>query len=342
VVEQRTHKPLVVSSNLTAATKVGLLSDNLEDLPIRELLVMLLGEEGKRRLRLRQMTNAQLFEAYDAELICRHRSAKGLYEDRRILRHFAEFLGQFPPMPALGKQFLSQFANRKTATLARYVAVLKPFFKWYGEELDMRIKQPARLPPYVEEADINALIKAIETKATHKRLARRDTLLIHLAVNRGLRRTELTNLRVGDIHLEQGILTVRAGKGEKDGIVPLNDTIATLLRPYIKNMKPEQSLFGLKPSSISGKFEWFSRKAGVSIHCHSLRHHFGTQLVEKGANPEAVRQLMRHSRLDTTQKYLSLSGKGLREAIELLDKEKAEEPWAFDPLHPGRKVPRTY
>lgn len=244
------------------------------------------------------------------------------------------FLGEFPPSDSLGKSFLARFATRKTATLARYVAVIKPFLKWYGEELDMKVKLPRQLPPYVEEADINALIKAIESKAIHKRLARRDTLLIHLAVNTGLRRTELSNLRVGDIHLEQGFLIIRAGKGERDGTIPLNDTIMILLRDYIKNMKPEQFLFGLKPSSISGKFEWFSRKAGVSIHCHSLRHHFGTQLVEKGANPEAVRQLMRHSSLDTTQKYLSLSGKGLREAVNLLDHHQPLRPSVFLGVRP--------
>ncbi len=182
------------------------------------------------------------------------------------------------------------------------------------------------MPPYTEQADINALIKAIETKATHKRLIARDTLLIHLAVNTGLRRAELANLQVSDIHLDQGILTIKSGKGEKDGVVPLNDTITILLRAYIKNMKPEQSLFGISATTISGKFERFSKKAGIDIHCHSLRHHFGTQLVEKGANPEAIRQLMRHDRLDTTQKYLSLSGKGLREAINLLDDHHQPQP----------------
>jgi len=310
---------------------------------------MFLGEEGKRRLRLRQMTNDQLFEAYDAELVCRHRSTKGLYEDRRVLRHFRDFLGQFPPSPELAKQFLSQFTSRKTATLSRYVSTLKVFFDWYGEKLGFRVKLPRTLPPYVEDADINALLEAIRTKATHKRQVARDTLLVHLAANTGLRRTELANLRMGDIHLEQGILIVRAGKGEKDGVVPLNDKIGTLLSAYIKNMDPEQSLFGLKPSSISGKFEWFSRKAGVKIHCHSLRHLFGTRLIEAGANPEAVRRLMRHESLSVTQKYLSLSDKGLREAVELLNKPNGLQPaqeekgdWGPDPLHPGRRLPRTY
>ena len=313
---------MVVGSNPSAATKVGILAESTEGLPLRELLEMLLGEEGKRKLRLRGMTNDQLFEAYDAELICKHRSAKGLYEDRRVLKHFRGFLGEYPPTPELGKQFLSQFANRKTATLARYLATLKGFFDWYGEKLDMRVRLPRTLPPYTEDADINALLQVIETKATHKRTVARDSLLIHLAMNTGLRRTELSNLRVGDIHLDQGILIVKSGKGEKDASIPLNETISNRLRGYIKNMEPKQLLFGLKPSTISGKFTWFSQKAGVDIHCHTLRHVFGTKLIERGANPEAVRQLMRHESLSVTQKYVSLSGRGLQEAVSLLDDYK--------------------
>ncbi len=79
-----TPKPLVVGSNLSAATRIGLLSDSLEELPFRQLLVMLLDEDMKRKLMLRQLTNQDLFANYDSELILRHRSAKGLYEDLRI------------------------------------------------------------------------------------------------------------------------------------------------------------------------------------------------------------------------------------------------------------------
>jgi integrase len=311
---------LVVGSNPSAATKVGILPE-VEDLPIRELLEMLLGEEGKRRLRLRRMTNGQLFEAYDAELVCRHRSPKGLYEDRRLLGHFKNFLGEFPPTPELGKQFLGQFAARKTATLARYVATLKAFFDWLGEPLNVRVRLPRTLPPYTEDADVNALLEAIRNKSTHKGTVARDLLLVNLAVNTGLRRKELADLRVGDIHLDQGILVVKGGKGEKDGAVPLTDAVSGMLRGYTRGMAADQRLFGLRPATISGKLAWFSRKAGVNVHAHTLRHVFGTRLVERGANVEAVRQLMRHESLDTTQRYISLSARGLKEAIGLLDRE---------------------
>jgi integrase len=286
---------------------------------------MLLGEDGKRRLRLRYMTNSELFSCYDSELVLRNQSRKGLYEARRILRHFEDFLGQYPPTPELGRKFLAQFVERKTTTKYRYTQIIGGFFDWYGEKLGVKVRVPRKLPEYTEERDISALLKSIETKATHKKSAERDLLIIQLALHTGLRRAELANLDVRDIHLDQGILVVRNGKGGKDAVVPLNATISELLRIYLKpSMAPDQKLLGLKPSTISGKIEWFAKKAGVSLHCHSLRHYFGTKLIECGANPEAVRQLMRHERLDTTQRYISLASKGLREAVELLDKSNRE------------------
>ncbi len=201
-----------MGSNPSAATKVGILSE-LDDIPIRELFVALMDEGIKRKLKLRHLSNDKVFELYDGELILHHRSAKGLCEDRRTLRHFQDSLGQWPPSAELGIKFLSQYAHLKTATLARYTATIKGFFNWYGEKLNVKIPVNRQLPPYVEDADINALLETIRNKATHKKTVARDMFLIHLAVNTGLRRTELSNLKVGDIHLDQGILVVKREKG---------------------------------------------------------------------------------------------------------------------------------
>ena len=69
--EQGTHKPLVAGSNPAATTKVAALSAEFEVIHLREILEMLLGEDGKRRLRFRQMTNEDLFASYDSELVLR-------------------------------------------------------------------------------------------------------------------------------------------------------------------------------------------------------------------------------------------------------------------------------
>lgn len=121
-------------------------------------------------MELRQKTNQELFVLYEGELAFRHRSARGIHEAKRILNHFHNFIGEYPPTPELAKSFLSTFSNRKPTTLARYVAVLKVFLKWYGEELDINIKVPKTLPTYVEKTDIEKLLEALRTKKAIKAL----------------------------------------------------------------------------------------------------------------------------------------------------------------------------
>jgi hypothetical protein len=146
---------LVSGPNPLVATKVAVLTsrvDNIEELPLRQLLELLLGEDGKRKLRLRQMTNDQLFASYDSELVLKNQSVKGLYEARRVLKHFKDFLGEFLPTPELGKRFLGQFSERKIATKYRYTQIISGFFNWYGEKLGIKIRMPHKLPEYVEDA----------------------------------------------------------------------------------------------------------------------------------------------------------------------------------------------
>ena len=88
---------------------------------------MLLGSDGKRKLRLRHKTNAELFKLYDSQLVLKHRSAGGLEESRRLLRHFKDYLGEYPPTPEVAASFLAQFKDRKPATLYSYDAILKGF-----------------------------------------------------------------------------------------------------------------------------------------------------------------------------------------------------------------------
>jgi integrase len=144
--------------------KSQVLSEATELLQLRELLYILLGNKGRRHLELRQKPNNELFTLYEGELAFRHRSAKAIHEAKRVLNHFHDYLGEYPPTPELAKSFLSNFSHRKPTTLARYAAELKLFLKWYGEDLDINIKVPKTLPSYVEKADIEKLLDAIKSK----------------------------------------------------------------------------------------------------------------------------------------------------------------------------------
>ena len=85
---------------------------------------------------LRRMTNEELFELYDSDLILRLHNAKNLSDTRKFLTRFKHYLGSYPPSPEIAKSFLAQYANRKPRTLYRYAQMLRMFMKWYGEPMD--------------------------------------------------------------------------------------------------------------------------------------------------------------------------------------------------------------
>ncbi len=271
---------------------------------------------------LRQMNNEDLFQLYDSDLVLRLHNAKNLADTRKILTRFKKHLGEYPPSPELVKSFLAQYIDRKPRTLYRYAQMLRVLMKWYGEPMeDFKVKVPRSLPPYTEDAEIERLFHVIENKKTHKGTIVRDSLMVELALKSGLRRGELANLEVKDVHPD--FLIVRNGKGGKDRVIPLSTAIALRLKNFIEQEKPDQKVFGLKPASITMKIKSFARRAGLeNLHAHTLRHKFATDLLEHGADVRSVQDLLGHENLSTTQVYLSVTDKRLRETIDLLDDTK--------------------
>jgi len=206
-------------------------SSNLA-LSLEQLLLSVLDEKSRRRLLLRTKTNEELFSLYKAELTLRIRNQRNLSRYYQVLDQFQKFLVDEPPSSILAKSFLSKWSKRKPATLYKYLSIIKGFLNWYGEEIDLKVKLPHQLPEYVEDESIQKLIAAIKTKQTHKKDIDRDTLLIELAYNSGLRREELANLKAGDILINEKALIVRKGKGIKDRTVPLPLKIVKLLETY--------------------------------------------------------------------------------------------------------------
>jgi site-specific recombinase XerD len=272
---------------------------------------------------LKQMSNDELFQLYDQDLILRLRNAKNLGDTRKIIAKFKDHLGDYPPSAELAKSFISRYLDKKPRTLYRYAQMVRMFMKWYGEPInDFKVRVPKSLPPYTDNGDIDRLFQAIESKATHKKLITRDRLMVELALKSGMRRGELANLEVRDIHGD--FLVVRRGKYEKDRAIPLPPDLTARLGSYIKDKKPTEKVFNLTGPSITMKIKKFARKAGLGdLHAHALRHKFATDLLEHGADIRSVQQLLGHENLSTTQVYLAVTDKRLREAVNLLEGDKS-------------------
>ena len=139
----------------------------------------------------------------------------------------------------------------------------------------------------------------------------------------GLRRMEAAGLVWADVRLAAGVLIVRGGKGGKDRAVPLHPVLAAELRAAPPG-RPSHAVAGridggrLALKSFAHIVERWLQGRGVQCSCHQLRHTFATELLDHGADIRAIQELLGHSDLKTTARYLKLSAKRLQGTIDLL------------------------
>ena len=170
------------------------------------------------------------------------------------------------------------------------------------------------LPKILSEKDIDKLLMAPDGTVS---LGIRDRALIEVLYATGLRVSELVNMQLTQINLQQGVVRV-TGKGNKERLVPLGEEAISWVEKYLKdsrfnilNGRQSDALFVTKRGgAMSRQAFWYLIKryaiqAGISaaISPHTLRHAFATHLLNNGADLRVVQMLLGHSDLSTTQIY---------------------------------------
>ncbi|MPM37222.1 Tyrosine recombinase XerD [bioreactor metagenome] len=149
-----------------------------------------------------------------------------------------------------------------------------------------------------------------------------------LIYSAGLRSSELINLKIADIDFERSSIHIRRSKYNKDRIVPLSVYMAVGLQKYLALEQPLTWLFNgkLLGSTYSSKaiarvMREAVKEAGISksVTVHSLRHSFATHLIEDGLNIITVKDLLGHSKIETTMVYLHIAQCPLIQAHSPLD-----------------------
>jgi integrase/recombinase XerC len=152
----------------------------------------------------------------------------------------------------------------------------------------------------------------------------RDRLMLELLYGCGIRNSELTGINIDDIRLSAEAILIR-GKGKKERYVPFGDSVKSALAAYLP---PRQGLLAatrkntaallinhrggrLTTRSVGRIIKKIAVAKGLSpdVHPHTLRHAFGTHMLEEGADLRAIQELLGHERLATTQRYTQLSMK---------------------------------
>ena len=186
-------------------------------------------------------------------------------------------------------------------------------------------KLPASLPKILNFEDIELLLNAIVLDTP---FGLRDRALFELMYAAGMRVSEVCNLSIEQLLLDEDLILIR-GKGNKERIVPLGGEAKKWLLEYIEHGRPalEKGYFneGLlflnnKGKPLQRKGIWFilknlAEKAGLnkSVSPHTFRHSFATHLLEGGADLRIVQEMLGHVDISTTQIYTHLDSSYLKE-----------------------------
>ncbi len=188
-------------------------------------------------------------------------------------------------------------------------------------------KLPRKLPEVLSLDEINSMIASIDLS---KPEGERNRSIIETLYSCGLRVSELVNLRLSDLYFDEGFIKV-TGKGNKQRLVPINNTAQKYIEIYQKHIRNKQNIHkeatdilylnrrGKKLSRIMiyNIVKQASQKAGIdkNISPHALRHSFATHLLENGANLRSIQLLLGHESILTTEIYLHVDRKHLQDTL---------------------------
>jgi len=263
------------------------------------------------------------------------------------MREFGDHNGHGPGVEAIEhtdiRAYLSTLYERglSKASAARALAAIRSWFKWLArtghiEQNAASLVSTPRLPKHLPRVpsieQMNRVVDSVRDDAAS--WPARDRAILEMLYGCGIRNAELVGLNLEDIHWANEAILVR-GKGQKQRYVPLGDVAATALRAYLAERSARLAANGQKGlatpalfvnlrlrglSKAGGQARLTTRSVGrivkriailrglsSDVHPHTLRHAFGTHLLEEGADLRAIQELLGHERLSTTQRYTQLT-----------------------------------
>jgi integrase/recombinase XerD len=244
-----------------------------------------------------------------------------------LARHYGrspELLGE----EDLRQYFLYLVEERQLAkaTVRQHLCGVKFFFettlsrRWPVFDR-IKVKRGRRLPLVMSREEVQRLLAAVHMP--------RHRIAMLLGYACGLRISEVLGLRVAHIDGERKQLRIEQGKGRKDRYVPISDRVLARLREYWVISRPADLLFASryvaeKPASaksLQRAVRLAADEAGIAKHVtfHTLRHCYGTHLLECGVDLRTIQTLMGHKSCETTAIYTHLTDKTLERLGRALD-----------------------
>ena len=242
------------------------------------------------------------------------------------------------------QEFLFQISKTKNSrTQSRIISGLRSFFDYLVFE-NYRLDNPMeqietpkigrKLPDTLSVKEIDRIITAIDL---NNHLGYRNLTIIEMLYSCGLRVSELINLKLSDLFLEEDFIKV-TGKGNKQRFVPIGLNTKKLIQSYLKIYRPLFKISTIDSDTIflnrNGKkltramiftiVKKIKIKAGIkkNVSPHTFRHSFATHLLENGADLRSIQMMMGHESITTTEIYMHLDKSYLKKVMNTFHPRK--------------------
>lgn len=226
--------------------------------------------------------------------------------------------------------------NIQPRSINRKIACLRSYYKFLLAQQRISVnpmlrikapKAPKKLPGFVPEVAFNNLLDSFAFEDNFE--GQRDKLILEFLYGTGIRLAELLNIEASDIDMRAKTVRV-LGKGNKERIVPINDSLLHTIESYLEakkrqfgNNNSQKLLVTSKERALYPKFVYRVVKKYISLITtsehnspHVLRHSFATHLLNKGADLNAIKDLLGHASLAATQVYTHNSIEKLKSIFE--------------------------
>lgn len=249
---------------------------------------------------------------------------------RQQFKQFLEFYSQYHPLDineADIRNYLLYLAEKRKLSKSMQNMAINAI-KFFYEKVAMQerrvyhLDRPARdkiLPEILSEGEVMRIFEAAGNL--------KHRCMLMLTYSAGLRRSEVLNLRVGDVQLERNVVFIKGGKGKKDRQSILAQSLVPLLESYLREYDPGFYFFegrgGQRYSETTLRvvLKEACEKAGIKrrVNLHMLRHSFATHLLEAGTPTRYIQELLGHESPKTTEIYAQVTKFGMQQVRSPLD-----------------------
>ena len=273
----------------------------------------------------------QLRQEFISSLRLKNYSPKTIKQYTLCVGHFAKFFNKCPSHlgPKEIKKYLLYLIDEKKSSWSQYrqtICGLRHLYtrvlglEWMAEHIPFPRRGRA-LPKFLTPEEVKAVLAVIEHP--------KHRMMLETIYATGVRCGELVRLRVKDIDSKRDVIVVRDGKGNKERLTLLGESLRDKLRSYYRQYRPKEWLFeGINgharesvPQKACNRAEELSG-IGKKVTPNVLRHSFATALLEQNVDLVTIGNLLGHARIKTTELYTHVTLKKIQQTSKPLDAVK--------------------